>query len=264
MRIISYDHRGHGHSAAAPARSYTISRLAADLSDVLRALHVHGPLTLVGHSMGGMTALAYLDQPTGQRPVEPTGLVLIATAAGKLTQRGLGRLLAAPGAATLLHRAAQAPEKLLSTLVKPLCTLLSHLGDHLAATTLASVTLNALTTTPPRTALGFLPTLRTYNAYPTLPRISARTVIVSGDLDPLTPAEHSRDLAAAIPGAHHINVAGAGHMLPQQAPDVIHGAITDAITVTAANQPQPAATGRPLPLPPNSIPVPSAACFAAI
>jgi pimeloyl-ACP methyl ester carboxylesterase len=96
VRIISYDHRGHGISASAPAPSYTIDRLAADLSDVLRALRVHGPLTLVGHSMGGMTALAYLEQPCNQRPVEPTGLVLIATAAGKLTQRGLGRLLAAP------------------------------------------------------------------------------------------------------------------------------------------------------------------------
>jgi pimeloyl-ACP methyl ester carboxylesterase len=233
VRIISYDHRGHGHSAAAPASSYTISRLASDLSDVLRALHVHGPLTLVGHSMGGMTALAYLDQRAHLRPVEPTGLVLIATAAGKLAQRGLGRLLAAPGAATVLHRATQAPEKLLSTFVKPLCTLLSHLGDHLAATTLASVTLNALTTTPPRTALGFLPALRTYNLYPTLPKISAQTVILSGDVDPLTPAEHSRDLAATIPGARHITVAGAGHMLPQQAPDVILRAITDVITASA-------------------------------
>ena len=262
VRIITYDHRGHGHSAAAPASSYTINRLAADLSDVLRALRVHGPLTLVGHSMGGMTALAYLDQPTHQRPVEPTGLILIATAAGKLTQHGLGRLLAAPGAATLLHRAAQAADNLLRTLVKPMCTLLSHLGDHLAATTLASVTLNALTTTPPHTALGFLPALRTYNVHPTLPRISARTVIISGDLDPLTPAEHSRDLAAAIPGAHHINVAGAGHMLPQQAPDVIHRAIT--ATVTAASQRQPTALSRPLTLQPNSIPVPSAAGFAAV
>jgi pimeloyl-ACP methyl ester carboxylesterase len=261
VRIITYGHRGHGSSAAAPARSCTINRLAADLSDVLCALRVHGPLTLVGHSMGGMTALAYLDQPTDQRPVEPTGLVLIATAAGKLTQHGLGRLLAAHGAATLLHRAAQAPDKLLGTLVKPMCTLLSHLGDHLAAITLASITLNALTTTPPRTALGFLPALRTYNIHPTLPRISAHTVIVSGDLDPLTPPEHSRDLAAAIPGAHHINVAGAGHMLPQQAPEVIHRAITATVT---ARQPQPAATSRPLILAPNRIPAPSAARFAAV
>jgi pimeloyl-ACP methyl ester carboxylesterase len=261
LRIITYDHRGHGHSGDAPTRSYTIARLAADLSDVLRTLHVHGPLTLVGHSMGGMTALAYLHQPAPQRPVEPTGLVLIATAAGKLTQRGLGRLLDAPDAAPLLQWAAHTPDKLLRTLVKPLCTLLSHLGDHLAATTLASVTLNALTSAPPRTALGFLPTLRTYNAYPTLPAITARTVIVSGGHDPLTPAVHSRDLAGAIPGAHHISVASAGHMLPQQAPDVVQRAITDTIT---ASQPQPAAHGRPLTLPTNSLPIPSAACLAAI
>lgn len=62
VRLISYDHRGHGRSAAAPVSSYTIDRLVADLSEVLRALHVSGPLTLVGHSMGGMTALA-LNRP---------------------------------------------------------------------------------------------------------------------------------------------------------------------------------------------------------
>ncbi|MGH3970393.1 MAG: alpha/beta fold hydrolase, partial [Mycobacterium sp.] len=163
-----------------------------------------------------------------------TGLVLVATAAGKLTQHGLGRLLAAPGAATLLHLATQAPEHLLRILIKPICATLSHLGDHLAATTLASVTLTALTTTPPTTALGFLPALRAYNLYPTLPAIRARTFIVSGDVDPLTPPAHSRDLAAAIPGARHISVPGAGHMLPQQAPAVIHRAICQALAPALA------------------------------
>lgn len=259
LRIITYDHRGHGRSAEAPARSYTVTRLAADLSNVLSALRVRGQLTLVGHSMGGMTALTYLAQPAELRPAEPTGLVLIATAAGTLTEHGLGRLLAAPGAMTVLTRAAQAPEALIRPFVKPMCALLAHLGDHLAATTLASVTLNALTTTPPRTALGFLPSLRSYNVHASLPRVSARTVIVSGDLDPLTPAAHSRHLAAAIPGAHHINVGGAGHMLPQQAPDVIQRAVTSVIT---ARQEQRA--GRPPTLPLNTIPAPPSACAAAI
>ena len=259
LRIIAYDHRGHGHSAEAPVRSYTITRLAADLSTVLRALRVRGPLTLIGHSMGGMTALAYLDQPAQLRPVEPTGLVLIATAAGKLAEHGVGRLLAAPGATTLLTRAAQAPEPLIRAFVKPMCTLLAHLGDHFAATTLASVTLNALTTTPPRTALGFLPSLRTYNVHASLPRISARTVIVSGNLDPLTPTTHSRHLAAAIPGAHLINVVGGGHMLPQQAPDVIQRAVTEAITVSHERRNRRSPT-----LPPNLIPTLSVARTAAI
>jgi pimeloyl-ACP methyl ester carboxylesterase len=254
LRIITYDHRGHGDSGAAPTRSYTIACLAADLSDVLRTLHVHGPLTLVGHSMGGMAALAYLDRPARQRPVDPTGLVLIATAAGKLNHHGLGRLLGTPGAVTLLKRAAKAPEHLLRTLARPLCALLSHLGEHLEANTLASLTWNALTTTPPRTALGFLTALGTYNVYEALPLISARTVIVSGGLDPLTPAAHSRDLAAAIPGAQHVAIAEAGHMLPQQAPELILRAITT--TVTA--QSHPAASCPPEPLLPSSIPSPSA------
>lgn len=153
---------------------------------------------------------------------------------------------------------------MLRTLITPICTLVSHLGDHLASTTLASVTLTALTTTPPRTALGFLPALRTYNLYPILSRISARTVIVSGGVDPLTPAEHSRDLAAAIPGALHINVAGAGHMLPQQAPKVIQRAITGVIAARAAGEADRAATARLLTLQRNSIGVSTAARIAAV
>ena len=70
-----------------------IDRLAADLDEVLTALNVTAPLTLVGHSMGAMAALAYLSRPARERSVDPHGLVLVAAAAGKLAQRGLGRLL---------------------------------------------------------------------------------------------------------------------------------------------------------------------------
>ncbi len=96
IRIISYDHRGHGSSDTAPTNTYVIEQLAADLADVLAALDVTGPLTLVGHSMGGMVALAYLGRPPADRPVEPHGVVLVATAAGRLAERGVARLLASP------------------------------------------------------------------------------------------------------------------------------------------------------------------------
>lgn len=84
IRIISYDHRGHGDSDTAPTSTYVVEQLAADLADVLKALNVTGSLTLVGHSMGGMVALAYLGQPPADRPVQPHGVVLVATAAGRL------------------------------------------------------------------------------------------------------------------------------------------------------------------------------------
>jgi pimeloyl-ACP methyl ester carboxylesterase len=89
IRIITYDHRGHGDSAAAPMHTYHIDQLATDLADLLVALGVKGPLTLAGHSMGGMVALAYLGRPANRRPVQLHGLILVATAAGKHVDRGL-------------------------------------------------------------------------------------------------------------------------------------------------------------------------------
>ncbi|WP_438502204.1 thioesterase domain-containing protein [Mycobacterium arosiense] len=50
-----------------------IDRLADDLAEVLTALRVTGPLTLAGHCMGGMTALAYLGRPAAPRTGRSTG-----------------------------------------------------------------------------------------------------------------------------------------------------------------------------------------------
>src|ERR1043166_4254606 len=89
IRIISYDHRGHGDSGTAPMHTYRIDRLADDLAELLVALRVSGPVTLVGHSMGGMAALAYLGRPASKRPIEPESLILVATAAGNLGSHSL-------------------------------------------------------------------------------------------------------------------------------------------------------------------------------
>ena len=91
----------------------------------------------------------------------------------------------------------------------------------------------ALTTTPVATAVGFLSSLRTYNQYATLASIRARTVVVSGGADPLTPPSHAADLTAGVCGAEHVHVRYAGHMLPQQAPHVINDAIRRTIAIPA-------------------------------
>jgi pimeloyl-ACP methyl ester carboxylesterase len=231
VRVISYDHRGHGRSAAAPISTYRVDQLADDLAQVLTALDVTGPLTLVGHSMGGMTALAYLGRPAAERPVQPEGLVLVAAAGGKLAERGLARLLATPAPAALVGLMKHTPARALHALVAPVCATLSRWHGHGQSATLAATVVAALTTTPMATAVGFLPSLRTYNQYATLASIHARTVVISGGLDPLTPPSHAAELAAAICGAEHVRVACAGHMLPQEAPHVINDAIRQTIAV---------------------------------
>jgi pimeloyl-ACP methyl ester carboxylesterase len=234
VRVISYDHRGHGRSAAAPMGTYRIDQLADDLAEVLTALEVTGPLTLVGHSMGGMTALAYLGRPAAKRPVEPEGLVLVAAAAGKVAERGLARLLATPAPAVLIGLIEHTPARALRALVGPVCATLNRWPGHGESATLASTVVTALTTTPLATAVGFLPGLRAYNQYTTLASIHARTVVISGGVDPLTPPSHAAELTAGICGAEHVRVPYAGHMLPQEAPHVINDAIGRTIAVHAS------------------------------
>ncbi|MFL0243178.1 alpha/beta fold hydrolase [Mycobacterium sp. SMC-17] len=234
VRIMTYDHRGHGESDTAPVHTYTVHQLAQDLATVTAELHVEGPLVLAGHSMGAMTILEFLKLSRWSRPVDPAGLVLVATAAGRLCEHGLGRVLASPlsNALTYLaahdHLVAHAPEILLRTVAGPICTaagLYAHCGRDERAT-LNALTASAFARTPLSTAAGFLRGLARYDATDVLATITAPTVIVSGDADLLTPAAHAHQLATTIPGAEHITLPGAGHMLPTRAARVVNDALT--------------------------------------
>ena len=231
MRIVTYDHRGHGRSTGAPMPTYRIDQLASDLAEVLTALRVTGPLTLAGHSMGGMTALAYFGRPASKRPVEPQGLVLVGTAAGALAERGVCRLLAMPATGPLLelvHRMPQrATDNAVKALMRPLGAALSRYPG--AGSAIVAAAAAAIRTTSLTTAAGFLPSLKGYSVYHALESIAAKTIIVSGGTDMLTPASHSHDMAAAIPGAIHLHHPTAGHMLLQDAAECVSNAICRAM-----------------------------------
>jgi pimeloyl-ACP methyl ester carboxylesterase len=235
IRIISYDHRGHGQSGAAPMHTYHIDRLAADLADLLVTLGVTGPLTLAGHSMGGMVALAYLGRPAGQRPVQPHGLILVATAAGKLAERGLGQLLTSPATDIFYELADHAPhavaDRVLRALARPVCGAVVRYGGYGAASrdALVAVSAASVNATPVATKAGFLRALRHYDQYRTLSSITATTVVISGGADRLTPPSHAHDLAHGIPGAVRVHRPAAGHMLLDEAPHVISNAIVGVV-----------------------------------
>lgn len=233
IRLIRYDQRGHGNSSQAPMSSYRVPQLGLDLAAVLRALRVSGRVTLVTHSMGGMAALEYFGLAAADRPLEPHGLVLIATAAGQLAERGLGRLLAAPVTAALVDVVNHTPQAAWRLLAGPLGAAVGHLRAHSAQRkALVALTAGALLSTPVATAVGFLPSLKVFDRAAVLGSIRARTVVVSGEADLLTPPVHSVQMAAAIPGAVHLQLPGVGHMIPQEAPQVINAAISRVIEAT--------------------------------
>jgi pimeloyl-ACP methyl ester carboxylesterase len=234
IRVITYDHRGHGRSGGALMNTYRVDQLGADLAAVLAALDVTGPLTLAGHSMGGMTALAYLGRPAHGRPVEPQGLVLIASAAGKLSERGIGRLLATPATGALFELVRRMPrrgtDRAIQTLIRPLRNALSSYAERDERNALAAVAQKAVGTTSLSTLAGFFLGLKRYDEYRTLASITAKTVVLSGGADQLTPPSHARDIAASVPGAVHLQHPTAGHMLLQDAPEFVTAAINRAMS----------------------------------
>ncbi|WP_018900804.1 alpha/beta hydrolase [Rhizobium sp. 2MFCol3.1] len=58
-RVLALDHRGHGESSE-PGHGYRISRLAADLKEVLEALSLD-MVTFLAHSMGCSVVWCYLE-----------------------------------------------------------------------------------------------------------------------------------------------------------------------------------------------------------
>ena len=91
---------------------------------------------------------------------------------------------------------------------------------------MSAATINA---TPSTTKVGFLRGLKEYDCSQTLSSITAKTTIISGGADKLTPTWHARELADGIPGATLIYRPTAGHTLLHEIPQVVTGAISSAI-----------------------------------
>ena len=86
LRVITWDQRGHGASALGLNRKtlkeLTIEHFGRDLHAVIRALvPPTSPVILVGHSLGGMTAMSYIGEHLEEARIRVAGAVLVSTAA---------------------------------------------------------------------------------------------------------------------------------------------------------------------------------------
>jgi pimeloyl-ACP methyl ester carboxylesterase len=89
VQVVAYDHRGHGDSGPANEETATIERLADDMAEVIdRALPV-GRVVVVGHSMGGMAAMASIERHPRLFDQRVAGLVLVSAAARRPVENSL-------------------------------------------------------------------------------------------------------------------------------------------------------------------------------
>ena len=89
IRIVTWDHRGHGESDKLHKPGCTLDLLGRDMGELVDHLAPEGPLVLAGHSIGGMTLMALAEQ----RP-DITGrtvaVAFVSTSSGELDTVTLG------------------------------------------------------------------------------------------------------------------------------------------------------------------------------
>ncbi len=218
-RVVRYDHRGHGRSAAVDPATMTLDQLADDLAELLAHHAPSGPLVLAGHSMGGMTLMALAERHPDV-VARTAGIGLVATAAGGLANTSFGLpaatapvLRAVEDRVTGTKRWAQGSRLGNPQVLAPAARWLL-LGPGADADAVR-ITTRSLAACRPLTLSGFRPTLAAHERDAALAAFAdVPTIVLAGSRDRLTPVPASRRIANALPSAQLTVFPGAGHMVP--------------------------------------------------
>jgi pimeloyl-ACP methyl ester carboxylesterase len=218
LRMIRYDHRGHGGSAPARPGTATIERLADDLAELIADRVAEGPIVLVGHSMGGATIMAFAERHP-ELLARIAGAVFVATTSGGLDKLTLGlpRWLS-----TRVNKAEQRVNRRLSkvrrttlsrhtVLMRPALRWLVF-GKKPNPRDVAD-TADQLGRGHPASIAGFRLSLGAHERREALAALRDKpTIVLAGGADRLLPLPHARIIADAL-RAELVIYPDAGHML---------------------------------------------------
>ena len=209
LRIVRYDHRGHGGSPA-PAGPYRIEELGHDLVRLLDHLRLDR-VSFCGLSLGGMVGLWL----AANAPARVDRLV-VCCAAARMMRPGdyaaRAELVRAQGIAAIADTA-------IGRWFTP-----AFLAGRPDVITRFKTLLLA---TPPEGYAATCEALAAMDLREALPRITAATLVLAGEADQATPPEQSREMAEEIPGAELVVIPGAPHMASVEQPDAVCARIID-------------------------------------
>ncbi len=209
-QIIYLDHRGNGRSDPDAIDRLTLDRWGDDVRAFCDALEIRSPIVL-GVSFGGFVAQAYATR----HPDHPRALILCNTAARYHEDRVLGAFerlggaVARDAAAAFFHDASPATLMDYARVCVPLYNRRPPDPDFLARG-LLHARFDVM-------VAFFAREYRTFDFRTALSRVRCPTLVLSGEDDPITPADDGADIAAALPPdlVRFERFAGCGHPIYQ-------------------------------------------------
>lgn len=219
VRVVAYDHRGHGASIAG-STGHSIDNLATDIQTVIDGLDLHD-VVLVGHSMGGIAAQAYALHHPDHARARVRGLVLLSTFA-RTPLAAAGRINGAAMKVTgWLDLAALTGRTELGTLVARLGFGRDPQASHV------ELARQMLADCGPDTSRAAILPLLGLDLTAELEDLEIPTLVIGGTSDRLTPPLEARRLARHIPGARLHLIERAGHMLMLERTEELHRLLFD-------------------------------------
>ncbi len=215
-RVLAVDQRGHGESTPGTA-GYGSTQLAADLAHVMDELDVHAA-ALVGHSMGGMTAMTYAIHHRDAFAARVDRLVLVATAASLETARHQFGL--SLGGVHIPQTLVPADERL---------RVGAGLGVFGRAPSLHMVdeVIDMFRACPEPVRAAATIALKDHDVVEQLGTITAPTLVIGAGRDQLIRPHQIDELAEGIPGASLELFPDAGHMVHWEEHNAIARLILD-------------------------------------
>jgi len=235
-RLVLWDHRGHGRSGWTRLTRATIDQTGRDLGAVLEATVPSGPVVLAGHSMGGMSVMAFARQRPELFGPRVVGVLLLATSAGGLVRTGLVgrwvqllrrlRLLTLWLAALQLVAPALERRRRRGSAAGRRFTRRYLFGREDADPARVRQVQELLERTPYPVTMAFYSTFVDHDEEAALQVLRRVPVtVVAASQDRLTPARHARRMADLLgSGTELVVVPGAGHAVNLTRPAVVNAA----------------------------------------
>jgi pimeloyl-ACP methyl ester carboxylesterase len=237
QRVVAYDLRGHGRSAPAVNDDYSLERFGEDLEAVLRAAVVEDErATVVGHSLGAMSIVAWAGAHDVERRADAAALIntgLGDLVAGNLLFGELARLISHPRVSRAMLGFG-APLLPFSSPVSQAVIRYVAFGPRATAGDVAFYE-RMLIDCPAEVRAACGVALSDLDLWEAVAGLTVPTLAIAGDRDRLTPPEHARRIAEALPHpAGLIVLEQTGHMSPLERPRELADALTE-LTATASS-----------------------------